>query len=142
MGSVARVPCMCSLLPASLTCRRPLMQAWLKKKGLAAAGKRAGKVASEGVIETYVHFGASLGVLIEVNCETDFVAKGDAFKELATSLAMQVCHRMKQLAVSFICPARLLGADLWEDEAQALVLLGCSIGAPHVFSGLCGTQSQ
>ena len=67
------------------------MQAWLKKKGLAAAGKRAGKVAAEGVIETYIHAGSSLGVLIEVNCETDFVAKGEAFKELAADLAMQAC---------------------------------------------------
>jgi elongation factor Ts len=66
------------------------MQAYLKKKGLASAGKKAGRIAAEGVIETYIHVGASLGVLIEVNCETDFVAKGEQFKELAANLAMQV----------------------------------------------------
>lgn len=66
------------------------MQVWLKKKGLASANKKANRIAAEGVIETYIHAGANLGVLIEVNCETDFVAKGDTFKELAANLAMQV----------------------------------------------------
>lgn len=66
------------------------VQEFLRKKGLASAGKKAGRIAAEGVIETYIHAGANLGVLIEVNCETDFVAKGAAFKELAADLAMQV----------------------------------------------------
>jgi elongation factor Ts len=66
------------------------MQIWLKKKGLASANKKANRIAAEGVIETYIHAGANLGVLIEVNCETDFVAKGSTFKELAENLAMQV----------------------------------------------------
>ena len=66
------------------------LQVWLKKKGLASANKKANRIAAEGVIETYIHAGANLGVLIEVNCETDFVAKGDVFKELAANLAMQV----------------------------------------------------
>lgn len=62
----------------------------MKKKGLASANKKANRIAAEGVIETYIHAGANLGVLIEVNCETDFVAKGEVFKELAANLAMQV----------------------------------------------------
>ena len=66
------------------------MQVWLKQKGLASASKKASRVAAEGVVESYIHAGASLGVLIEVNCETDFVAKGETFKELAANLAMQV----------------------------------------------------
>eukprot|EP01025_Chloroclados_australasicus_P021967 TRINITY_DN22865_c0_g3_i1.p2 TRINITY_DN22865_c0_g3~~TRINITY_DN22865_c0_g3_i1.p2 ORF type:complete len:242 (+),score=45.00 TRINITY_DN22865_c0_g3_i1:55-726(+) len=63
---------------------------FLRKKGLASAGKKAGRVAAEGVVTSYIHAGSSLGVLLELNCETDFVAKGDQFKELADDLAMQV----------------------------------------------------
>ena len=64
--------------------------AFLRKKGLSAAGKRAGKQASEGVVGSYIHMGGKIGVLIEVNCETDFVAKTDDFKDLVSDLAMQV----------------------------------------------------
>ena len=62
----------------------------LRKKGLAVAAKRAGRTTSEGVIETYIHAGGKLGVMIELNCETDFVAKTDQFKELARDLAMHI----------------------------------------------------
>jgi len=64
--------------------------AFLRKKGLSAAGKRAGKQASEGVVGSYIHMGGKIGVLIEVNCETDFVARTDDFKDLVSDLAMQV----------------------------------------------------
>lgn len=67
-----------------------MVQAWLKKKGLASADKKAGRVAAEGLIASYIHAGSSLGVLIEVNSETDFVAKGDVMQELAADMAMQV----------------------------------------------------
>jgi elongation factor Ts len=63
---------------------------FLRKKGLADAQKRAGRDAKEGVVASYIHPGAKLGVLIEVACETDFVAKTDAFQELVKDLAMQV----------------------------------------------------
>lgn len=63
---------------------------FLRKKGLADAQKRAGRDAKEGVVATYIHPGAKLGVLVEVGCETDFVAKTDAFQELVKDLAMQV----------------------------------------------------
>jgi elongation factor Ts len=63
---------------------------YLRKQGLAAAGKRAGRAAKEGLVEAYIHPGGKLGVLIEVNCETDFVARTDQFKELVRDLAMQV----------------------------------------------------
>ena len=62
----------------------------LRTRGQAKAATKAGRAADEGRIESYVHLGAKIGVLIEVNCETDFVAKTDAFKELARTLAMQV----------------------------------------------------
>lgn len=63
---------------------------YLREKGLAAAAKRAGRIAAEGIVDSYIHMRGRLGVLIEVNCETDFVAKTDAFRELVRDLAMQV----------------------------------------------------
>jgi len=63
---------------------------FLRKKGLADAQKRAGRDAKEGLVASYIHAGSKLGVLIEVACETDFVAKTDAFQELVKDLAMQV----------------------------------------------------
>lgn len=63
---------------------------YLRKKGLATAKKRAGKVAADGVIQSYVHMGGKIGVLVEVNCETDFVAKTDEFKQFAKNIAMHI----------------------------------------------------
>jgi elongation factor Ts len=63
---------------------------WLRAKGLSAAAKKAGRVAREGVVASYIHHGARLGVLLELNCETDFVARTDDFQQLARELAMQV----------------------------------------------------
>ncbi|MEA3279045.1 MAG: translation elongation factor Ts [Thermodesulfobacteriota bacterium] len=63
---------------------------FLRKKGIATAEKRAGRAMTEGVIESYIHMGGKLGVLVEVNCETDFVAKNDDFKEFARNLAMHI----------------------------------------------------
>lgn len=63
---------------------------YLRQKGLATAAKRAGRVASEGRIGSYIHAGAKIGVLVEVNCETDFVAKTDDFQNFAKDLAMQI----------------------------------------------------
>ena len=63
---------------------------FLREKGLAAAAKKAGRVAAEGLVEAYIHGGGRIGVLVEVNCETDFVAKTDAFKELVKGIAMHI----------------------------------------------------
>lgn len=62
----------------------------LKQKGLASANKKANRVATEGLIESYIHMGGKLGVIVEVNCETDFVARRPEFQELAKNIAMQV----------------------------------------------------
>jgi elongation factor Ts len=62
----------------------------LRQKGIATAAKRAGREASEGLVHAYIHPGGKIGVLIEVNCESDFVARSEAFAELAKNLAMQV----------------------------------------------------
>ena len=56
----------------------------LREKGAATAAKKAGRVAAEGIVESYIHMGGKIGVLVEVNCETDFVAKSDDFKKLRT----------------------------------------------------------
>lgn len=62
----------------------------LRQKGLAVAQKRAGRATSEGVVETYIHGGGKLGVMVEVGCETDFVAKNDGFREFAKDIAMHI----------------------------------------------------
>ncbi len=63
---------------------------FLRKKGLATAQKRAGRAMSEGTIQSYIHMNAKLGVMVEVNCETDFVAKNDDFKSFAKNIAMHI----------------------------------------------------
>lgn len=62
----------------------------LRQKGLASANKKANRIATEGVIESYIHMGGKLGVIVEVNCETDFVARRPEFQELAKNIAMQI----------------------------------------------------
>jgi elongation factor Ts len=62
----------------------------LREKGLAAAAKKAGRIASEGIVESYIHGGGRIGVLIEVNSETDFVAKNEEFRQFVKDMAMQV----------------------------------------------------
>jgi len=63
---------------------------FLRKKGLATAAKRAGRAMSEGTIQTYIHTGGKLGVMVEVNCETDFVAKNEDFVQFARNIAMHI----------------------------------------------------
>lgn len=63
---------------------------FLREKGLAAAAKKAGRIAAEGLVESYIHGGGRIGVLVEVNCETDFVAKTDAFKSLVKDIVMHI----------------------------------------------------
>lgn len=63
---------------------------WLRKKGIASAEKKAGKVAAEGLVDSYIHIGGRIGVLVEVNCQTDFVARNEDFKALVKDIAKQV----------------------------------------------------
>lgn len=62
----------------------------LRKKGMATAGKKAGRVAAEGAVGSYIHMGGKVGVLVEVNCESDFVARGDEFQQLVKDIAMHI----------------------------------------------------
>jgi elongation factor Ts len=63
---------------------------FLRKKGLATAAKRAGRATSEGTIQSYIHMGGKLGVMVEVSCETDFVAKNEDFQDFARNMAMHI----------------------------------------------------
>lgn len=63
---------------------------FLREKGLAASNKKSGRVAAEGMVDSYIHMGGKIGVLVEVNCETDFVAKTDTFKNLCHDIALQI----------------------------------------------------
>lgn len=63
---------------------------WLREKGMASAAKKEGRIAAEGKVESYIHLGGKIGVLVEVNCETDFVAKSSAFGEFVHNVALQI----------------------------------------------------
>jgi len=64
---------------------------WLREKGIAAAAKRADRTASEGAVTSYIHMGGKIGVLVEINCETDFVAKTDDFQGFCRDVCLQIC---------------------------------------------------
>jgi elongation factor Ts len=87
---------------------------WLREKGLSTAAKKAGRAAREGVISSYIHHGARLGVLLELNCETDFVARTDDFQQLARELAMQVAG----LAPTWVSRDDVPGEVLAEQRQQ------------------------
>jgi elongation factor Ts len=90
---------------------------WLREKGIAQAAKRAGRVASEGSVGAYIHAGGKLGVLVEINCESDFVAKTPEFQTLVKEIAMQIaaqnprCIRREQLASEIIDQERQIYAS-------------------------------
>ena len=77
---------------------------WLRQKGISSAGKKQGRVAAEGLVDSYIHTGGRIGVLVEVNCETDFVARNDQFKELVRNIAMQIaaCPNVEYVKVDDI----------------------------------------
>ena len=83
---------------------------WLRAKGLSAAAKKADRAAREGVVTSYIHHGARLGVLLELNCETDFVARRDDFQQLARELAMQVAGLNPTYVSRDDVPAEVLAA--------------------------------
>ena len=75
---------------------------WLRQKGIASAEKKSGRVAAEGAIGSYIHTGSRVGVLLELNCETDFVARGEIFQSLLKDVAMQVaaCPNVEYVSVN------------------------------------------
>ncbi len=105
-----------------LDCRKALTEAdgdfqkavdWLREKGMATAAKRADRDASQGVVELYSHGGGRVGVMVEVNCETDFVARSDKFRELAHELALQIAASAPRYLKADDIPA-----DVLEHEAE------------------------
>jgi elongation factor Ts len=102
---------------------------WLRQKGLASAGKKAGRVASEGLVDSYIHTGGRIGVLVEVNCETDFVGRNQAFKSLVQDIAKQIaaCPNVEYVQVAdipadFIEKERAiaLGSDALQGKPEAV----------------------
>ena len=93
--------------------------AWLRDKGVASAAKKAGRDAREGLVHSYIHAGGRLGVLIEVNSETDFVARNEDFQKLVQQLEMQVAVLAPQYVTIESIPAEVLAtkrAELMADE--------------------------
>ncbi|MGY6529811.1 MAG: translation elongation factor Ts [Cyanobacterium sp.] len=77
---------------------------WLRQKGITSAEKKAGRVAAEGIVESYIHTGGRIGVIVEVNCETDFVARREDFQGLAKNIAMQIaaCPNVEYVKIADI----------------------------------------
>jgi elongation factor Ts len=118
-----------------LDCRKALESAngdlkqamdYLREKGLATAAKRAGRRASEGVVEMYSHGGGRVGVMVEVNCETDFVARSDAFRTLAHEIALQIAAS----APTYITEEEI-PADVLENEARIASVKAHEDGKPE-----------
>lgn len=77
----------------------------LREKGMASAAKKAGRIAAEGIVDSYIHMGGKVGVLVEVNCETDFVARGDKFKELVHDIALHIAAAKPEFVSADEVPA-------------------------------------
>jgi len=91
----------------------------LRKKGLATAAKRAGRAVSEGTIQSYIHMGGKLGVMVEVGCETDFVAKNEDFQEFARNIAMHIAASNPLGIVSEDIPQETIDKEREIYKAQA-----------------------
>jgi len=93
---------------------------WLRQKGLSVAAKRAGRVASEGQVASYIHAGGKLGVLVEVNCETDFTGKTEEFAAFAKDLAMHIAASNPICVTEQDLPAEVMEREREIYKAQAL----------------------
>lgn len=111
-----------------LDCRKALEESggdfqkavdWLREKGMATAAKRADREASQGVVELYSHGGGRVGVMVEVNCETDFVARSDKFRELAHELALQIAASAPRYLKAEEIPAHVLDHEAEIARARA-----------------------
>ncbi len=118
-----------------LDCKKALVQndgdmdkaiAYLREKGLAAAAKKAGRIAAEGAVDSYIHMGGKIGVLVEVNCETDFVAKTDTFKNLCHDIALQIAAANPLYVSREEVPAAVL-----ENEKEILRTQALNEGKPE-----------
>ncbi len=110
-----------------LDCRKALQETngdfqkaveWLREKGMATAANRAGREASQGIIEMYSHGGGRVGVMVEVNCETDFVARSEQFRNLAHEIALQIAASAPKYIKESDIPAPVLEHET--EKARAL----------------------
>ena len=99
---------------------------FLRKKGLATAQKRAGRALNEGIIQSYIHMTGKLGVMVEVNCETDFVAKNEDFKEFAKNIAMHIAAS-NPLGIT----AEDISNDIIEKEKEIYRAQALEMGKPE-----------
>ncbi len=90
----------------------------LRKKGLSAAAKKSARAATEGAVASYIHMGGKIGVLVEVNCETDFVARTDGFQALVKDVAMQIAASAPQWVRREEVPAEVIAKELEIAKAQ------------------------
>src|SRR5438552_12830199 len=93
---------------------------WLREKGLATAGKKAGRSATEGAVGSYIHLGGKIGVLVEVNCETDFTARNEKFQALVKDIAMQIAWGNPQYLRREDVPAAVIDGEKSILKAQLL----------------------
>jgi elongation factor Ts len=91
----------------------------LRKRGLASARKREGRIAAEGIVGSYIHMGGKVGVLVEVNCETDFVARGDEFQQLVKDVAMHIAAAEPRYVSQQDVPGEALEKEREIARAQA-----------------------
>lgn len=81
---------------------------YLREKGMAGAAKKAGRIAAEGIVDSYIHMGGKIGVLLEVNCESDFVARSDKFRDLVHDIAMQIAAAKPEVvSIADVDPAKV-----------------------------------
>ena len=92
----------------------------LRKKGLSAAAKKSSRIAAEGVVTSYIHMGGKIGVMVEINCETDFVARNEDFQQFAKDLAMQIAAANPQYVSREHVPADVLERErqIYRDQAK------------------------
>ena len=93
---------------------------YLREKGIATAAKKAGRIASEGIVDSYIHMGGKVGVLVEVNCETDFVARGEQFKNFVHDVALQIAAARPVYVTKEEVPASEVEHEKEILKAQAL----------------------
>ena len=112
-----------------MDCKRALVEAEgdvqkasdiLREKGLAAAAKKSGRITAEGLVESYIHGGGRIGVLVEVNIETDFAAKNDEFKQFVKEICLQICASRPEYITKEEVPASILEKEKEILRAQAL----------------------
>ena len=93
---------------------------FLREKGMAKAAKKAGRIAAEGIVDSYIHMGGKIGVLLEINCETDFVARGEQFKELSHDICLHIAAANPSYLTKEEVPAEVIEREKAVLKAQAL----------------------